>query len=79
MLPRGVYWRHERVLSKRRVPCQALHASVVGEEGLNTLARREWYLSMTAFTCASWPFCMSAIALRSFRPCSSQPPLQTRL
>ena len=36
-----------------------------------TFARREWYLSMTALICASWLLCMSAMALRSFRPCSS--------
>ena len=34
-----------------------------------TFAHRELYLSMTAFTCASWPFCMSAMLLRSFRLC----------
>ena len=35
-----------------------------------TFAHRELYLSMTAFTCASWPFCMSAMLLRSFRLCA---------
>ena len=38
-----------------------------------TLAHRELYLSMTAFTCASWLFCMSATLFRSFRLCSVQP------
>ena len=38
-----------------------------------TFAHRELYLSMTAFTCASWLFCMSAMLLRSFRLCSVHP------
>ena len=37
-----------------------------------TFAHRELYLSMTAFTCASWLFCMSAMLLRSFRLCTVQ-------
>ena len=38
-----------------------------------TFAHRELYLSMTAFTCASWLFCMSAMLLRSFRLCKMRP------
>ena len=53
-------------LAQEAVPLRIISAVL-------TFAHRELYLSMTAFTCASWLFCMSAMLLRSFRLCKVRP------